>query len=274
VPQVPTAGLLNIVGAPHLTFDSTYRATYTPSLVPSFKTPQSDAMVEAAAKGQEALGYPAKVLGLFLCWCLLLLAALSRSEHTVELRPSISQPNQPNHQSNHSKPKHNTRNQTIPHNPTQQVGGYWSNGQPYLDTSVKATPTPWEGGLQLPLAHFDVSEAKAFLQSMPPEVWTHEYQAAHSAVMGGRDTNMNAFKPGVQGITLLFSAGSGEGPVFEFPLYKRFAHLLEPMLEEVRSAALLGCLDAWGVSPVWRFSCFLMLQTLIHLQLFSRYDQL
>ena len=114
------------------------------------------------------------------------------------------------------------------------MGGYWSSGLPFLDASVKATPTPWTGGLQVPLLHFEVSEVKAYLQSMPPEVWTHQYQSVHSAVMGGRDTNMNAFKPGVQGISLLFSAGSGEGAVFEFPLYyQRFAKLLDPLLEEV-----------------------------------------
>jgi hypothetical protein len=174
------------------------------------------------------------------------------------------------------------------------VGGYWSSGLPYLDAAVKATPTPWDGGLQVggaaagqegagparlsghpsarwcthparlrarrgcaelssgsrcrpkrhhsvtsgprsqvPLLHLDVSEAKAFLQSMHPDTWTHEWQAEHSAVMGGRDTNMNAFKPGVQGITLLFSAGSGEGDVFEFPLYKKLAPALDPLIQEV-----------------------------------------
>lgn len=92
----------------------------------------------------------------------------------------------------------------------------------------------------MPLAHLDVSEAKALLRSLPPAVWTHEYQAAHSAVMGGRDSNMNAFKPGVMGITLLFSAGSGEGTVFKFPLYEKFAPVLEPLLEEVRCAVCVA----------------------------------
>lgn len=127
-------------------------------------------------------------------------------------------------------PKH-TQHKT---KPKPKVGGYWASGAPFLDAGAKATPAPWDAGLQLPLMQFDVSAAKAFLQAMPPAVWEHEYQAAHSAVMGGRDTNMNAFKPGVKGITLLFSAGSGEGTVFEFPLYDYFAPVLEPMLEEVR----------------------------------------
>jgi hypothetical protein len=60
-PQVPTAGLLNIVGAPHLAHDSTYRATYTPRAVKSYRTGSSDAVVEAAIAGQQALGYIPKV---------------------------------------------------------------------------------------------------------------------------------------------------------------------------------------------------------------------
>jgi hypothetical protein len=143
---------------------------------------------------------------------------------------------------------HPTQHPTNQTNQTKQVGGYWSNGKPYLDVSAKATPAPWDAGLQLPLMHLDVSAAKAHLLGLPEAVWSHEYQAAHSAVMGGRDTNMNAFKPGVRGITLLFSAGSGEGPVFEFPLYKEFAPVLEPLLEEVRGAGWsVGWLVGWWV---------------------------
>lgn len=59
--EVPTAGLLNIVGAPHLAVDSTYRATYTPARIPTFKTPRSEAVVAAAVRAQEALGYAPRV---------------------------------------------------------------------------------------------------------------------------------------------------------------------------------------------------------------------
>ncbi|GBF90355.1 green algal specific Aspartyl Asparaginyl beta-hydroxylase [Raphidocelis subcapitata] len=171
--EVPTAGLLNIVGAPQLAEDSTYRASYSPRALKRYRTERSEAVVREALEAQEAMGY------------------------------------------------------------TPVVGGYWSSGQPYLDASSKSTRAPWSNGLQLPLAHFDVSEAKAFLRALDPEAWTHEYQAAHSAVMGGRDGNMNAFKPGVLGITLLFSAGSGEGAVFEFPLYEKFRAVLDPIVEEI-----------------------------------------
>ncbi|KAI8468367.1 MAG: hypothetical protein J3K34DRAFT_459917 [Monoraphidium minutum] len=174
--EVPTAGLLNIVGAPHLTEDSTYSASYTPKRVRSYKTPRSGEVVAEALRAQEALGY------------------------------------------------------------TPKVGGYWSSGMPFLDASAKATPKPWTAGLQVPLMHLDVSEAKALLLATPPEVWTREYQAVHSAVMGGRESNTATFKPGVQGIALLFSAGSGEGLVYEFPLYKRFAPVLEPLIEEMIGA--------------------------------------
>jgi hypothetical protein len=41
---------------------------------------------------------------------------------------------------------------------------------PYLDASAKATLAPWTAGLQLPLMHLDVSEAKAYLKAMDPQV--------------------------------------------------------------------------------------------------------
>lgn len=105
---------------------------------------------------------------------------------------------------------------------------------------TKASPAPWAGGLQLPLMKLDVADAKAAIESLAPDVWTHEWQEVHSAVMGGRSQNMAAFKPGVLGITLLFSAGTGEGTVYEFPMHARLAHVLEPLIEEVRGVGA-GC---------------------------------
>ena len=51
--------------------------------------------------------------------------------------------------------------------------------------------------------------------------------------MAGRDLNQERFKPGVDGITLMFSAGDTTGPVYTVPLYERFRPLLEPLLDEV-----------------------------------------
>lgn len=48
--QVPTSGLLNIIGAPHLAVDSTYVATYTPTPLAASATPaDTSAAAEAAA---------------------------------------------------------------------------------------------------------------------------------------------------------------------------------------------------------------------------------
>jgi hypothetical protein len=60
--QVPTAGLLNIIGAPHLTVGSTYLPSYT-------GRPESDAVrkhhsspeVAAAMQSLNEIGYPPKV---------------------------------------------------------------------------------------------------------------------------------------------------------------------------------------------------------------------
>lgn len=56
-PQVPTAGLLNIVGAPQLAADSTYVASYTSKRSRRYKTAKSGEVVAAAALAQEAMGY-------------------------------------------------------------------------------------------------------------------------------------------------------------------------------------------------------------------------
>lgn len=60
--QVPTAGLLNTVGAPHLGHDSTYRAVYTPvRMYIAPRLPDSDATVAGIMRDLEGLGFPAQV---------------------------------------------------------------------------------------------------------------------------------------------------------------------------------------------------------------------
>lgn len=71
--QVPTAGLLNIIGAPHLATDSTYAATYSHTktadlirsqvmqIAPPASTvvmPDSEAVVQQAVDVLRAAGYP------------------------------------------------------------------------------------------------------------------------------------------------------------------------------------------------------------------------
>ena len=67
--------------------------------------------------------------------------------------------------------------------------------------------------------------------------------------MGGRDENMRMFKPGVEGIVLLFSAGDGTGPVYKFPMYDHFAHLIEPLVAEVSEGAWED--KGWGLLGQW-----------------------
>jgi hypothetical protein len=183
---VPTAGLLNIVGAPHLGEVSTYRGVYTPTpAAPRHTLPESGATVAAVSAALATTGFPAR------------------------------------------------------------VAGFWASGLPYLDAQVKAGAKPWEAGFQLPLASVDVSAAVAALRAMPERLWGREAQSVENAVMSGRDENMNRFKPGVDGLVLLFSsndaAGDPDATVFEFPLWqKQWRRVLEPLLAEILGPADLA----------------------------------
>jgi hypothetical protein len=176
---VPTAGLLNIVGAPQLGEMSTYRAVYTPTpAAPRYTLPESNAAVAAVSAALATTGFPAR------------------------------------------------------------VAGFWSSGLPYLDAQVKAGDKPWEAGFQLPLASVDVSGPLAALEAMPERLWGREAQSIENAVMTGRDENMNKFKPGVDGLVLLFSSNDASGDptatVFEFPLWRAtWKRVLEPLLAEI-----------------------------------------
>jgi len=128
-----------------------------------------------------------------------------------------------------------------------RVSGFWASGLPHLDARAKAGDAPWEAGFMLPLASVDVSAPLAALKAMPERLWGHEAQSVENAVMSGRDENMNRFKPGVDGLVLLFSsndaAGDPRATVFEFPLWaKTWRRALEPLLAE-----LLGGVDTANI---------------------------
>ena len=65
-----------------------------------------------------------------------------------------------------------------------------------------------------------------------------EEQAVSNAVMNGRNSNMERFKPGVDGMVLLFSDNNGE-VVYQFPYYEYFKAELEPLLHEVNSPSVM-----------------------------------
>lgn len=208
---MPTAGLLNIIGAPHLAEASTYLPNYTGARESeAVKRHHSSPEVAVALKSLAEIGYPPVV---------------SRRIHSESAcRREVSQ-------------KHcaHVRTRGCASLPTQ-VGGYWSSGLPYLDATIKGTKKPWEAGLQLPLLMLNISDlqvcglcaqppqhssmqrgllaaapwlvpgltcrvpplhaCQAAVSALPEEAWTYAYQAQHSAVMAGREGNQNAFKPG------------------------------------------------------------------------------
>lgn len=109
--QVPTGGLLNIIGAPHLAVDSTYVATYSccssaddmkaaslatvqPPETGPVVLPDSSGLVRQAVGVLTAAGYPPAPIG---------------------------------------------------------TAGYWSSGWPRLNPAPKLTDAPEEAGLQMPL---------------------------------------------------------------------------------------------------------------------------
>jgi hypothetical protein len=95
--------------------------------------------------------------------------------------------------------------------------------------------------------HANITAFKSKLLSLPDAVWTKEHQAGHNAVMTGRNQNMDRFKPGVEGIVLLFSDNEGK-QVYMFPHYETFRQELEPLLLEVGVVQSVGLFPmVWGL---------------------------
>lgn len=70
---------------------------------------------------------------------------------------------------------------------------------------------------------------------MPTDWWDPDVQATVSAVIADREKNLNAIKPGVQTMFLIFSSRTYDR-VWELPLYTTyFKQSLEPLVE-----ALIG----------------------------------
>jgi hypothetical protein len=66
------------------------------------------------------------------------------------------------------------------------------------------------------------------------EWWDPVAQGKVSAVIADREKNLNSIKPGVNTMFLLFSSRNADR-VWELPLYKHYAPVLEPLME-----ALIG----------------------------------
>jgi hypothetical protein len=137
--------------------------------------------------------------------------------------------------------------------PPINAANYWSSGWPRLDLQPKLTKHPEEAGLQLPLFWANVTTLYHKLLQIPDAMWTRDFQATQNVVLTGRTSNMERFKPGVDGMVLLFSDNLGQ-VVYEFPFYEVFRTELEPLLLEVSGHWLTHCcvnLDrsARGVAP-------------------------
>lgn len=154
---MPTGGLLNTVGAPHLGWESTYKAMYTHTRISTaMTTDDSSDTVQEILGDLDALGYPAKV------------RSTLRSDRWVGARQALTAPpascfTTPNNRRHRSSrhPLLDARLKDILLPCCPQVAGYWSSGHPFLDARLKDTRRPWDAGLQLPLMVLDVSALKA-----------------------------------------------------------------------------------------------------------------
>lgn len=114
--QVATAGLLNIIGAPHLAIDSTYAATYSTSNTAELLRKNS---TSTSGTNTNSLHSPGT---------LVLPDSKAVVQQAVQVLIAAG-----------FAPK--------PINPTD----YWSSGWPRLNPEPKLTDRPEEAGLQLPL---------------------------------------------------------------------------------------------------------------------------
>ena len=74
----------------------------------------------------------------------------------------------------------------------------------------------------------DVHLLRDYIQGLPRDVFKESGKNGN-ALLGGRDGNMQKFKPNVDGMLLFFSDRSGEH-VFEFPFWKRLEPYVQPVL--------------------------------------------
>uniref|UniRef100_A0A061SGE5 Aspartyl/asparaginy/proline hydroxylase domain-containing protein n=1 Tax=Tetraselmis sp. GSL018 TaxID=582737 RepID=A0A061SGE5_9CHLO len=115
------------------------------------------------------------------------------------------------------------------------VGGSWASGLPYMDLAKKVAGLDGAASI-LPLARVDVGAFRSAVLAEDPAVWTPEEQQRTNAWLDGRSQNMEAIKPGVASIHLIFSdgrLGDGGGNAYRFPYYDRYAEFLDPLLDRL-----------------------------------------
>lgn len=86
----------------------------------------------------------------------------------------------------------------------------------------------------------DVCCTQDKLALLPDRIWSAEEAATSNVLVIGRDDNLNAIKPGVDSLMLMFSHQQSD-QVFMFPYYDLLAQELEPLLSEVCVVPGMSC---------------------------------
>ncbi|KXZ44217.1 hypothetical protein GPECTOR_71g578 [Gonium pectorale] len=237
--SVPTHGLLNIVAAPHLGEQSTYRAMASAGGVAAPSAAIGtirDADAAAAAVGAGALDRGAASAG-------------GRQRRGGRRREAAEQAKAGKIAATSGGGSDVTDaelvggiNDTRVIAATQQLidmgyrprtNGRWSSGLPRLDLKIKDTPQGWEAGISLPLLRVNIEKLRERVLSMDDDMWNPLAASARTnAGIDGRKDNMNKYKPGVEALYMVFSDQSTEN-VYRFPYYEYFKDVVEPLIEQI-----------------------------------------
>ncbi|GAX82193.1 hypothetical protein CEUSTIGMA_g9621.t1 [Chlamydomonas eustigma] len=217
--KVPTKGLLNVVSAPQLGQDSTYRAIRSGLkqggwVHEGLKEFSSDASKDSVVTTMRGLS----------------------SNDTNRL----SKGHEPNATASVQSRHGFLSNEKVKAATAQleelgypaRIGGHWASGLPFLDIHTKASASAWDAGIQLPLTMLNITNLKHKVESMPKIMWNEDEQRKSNAVIGGRQSNTQKYKPGVKAIYLIFSDRSIKH-TFRFPYYQYFKDAIEPLLSQV-----------------------------------------
>lgn len=105
------------------------------------------------------------------------------------------------------------------------------SGVPWIDLRRKKKSTSNEDAdLLIQHTRVDIRALRAELQSTPD--FCAETSQEDNASLGGRKSNMDKFKPGVDNAILIFSDHAGK-LVFKFPWFEKYEPLLAPILDHL-----------------------------------------
>lgn len=199
---VPTAGLLNVVAAPHLAEHSTYM--HVPSWGRALQSESSivaeEEVCEAVARGGStsctSTSAPGAVPG----------GAGGKQKRGVG-----------------GKQHQHAPAALVPHLDLKFKAKGGKGGRSAKDGFAEPVPNVYN------LTKVDVSAVKALITS---DMWEREGQTTN-AFLTGRQGALEKFKPGVQTVHLIFSDQSGED-FYEFPWWRdRFGAAVQPIVETV-----------------------------------------